>query len=137
MTPLRQAAAQALEERVKRDAEERRRRAEAEARDGLARALISPLKQWFPEVEWEWVGKLTDGSDLVRELTTEAPVLGVKPRNTDGEHRSWLIAVMESVPPVGPLAALAGPKASHWTSVRELKSAADLGAHFAETEPAP
>lgn len=125
-TSLRATALAALSERADARAAEEAARQEAVVAAAFGRVRRSPLGEWFPEVEWEFVANCTDGTTIVREADGARVMLGV--HNTNEEPDAWEVAIYRTS-----LASLLGP--TQYQEVEVVTEAADIGAYIQRTDP--
>lgn len=125
-TSLRATALAALSERAEARAAEEAARRQAISSAALDRVCRSPLGEWFPGVEWEFVANLPGGTTIVREADGARVMLGV--HNTNEEPDAWEVAIYRTS-----LASLLGP--TQYQEVEVVTEAADIGAYIQRTDP--
>jgi len=127
---LRQAALDAKVGRDEARAAQEAEKASRRANEGVARAKQSPLGQWFPDVEWEYLGDVSNGATLVRERGGLDLVLGARVTRDGSRDQgpdTWEVGIYQPTMP--------GIVEGHWARVEVLKEAADLGVYIDKHEP--
>lgn len=134
MSALRKAVIETLANKRAEQAAARRAIAASTAQAGVKRAEKSPLGGWYgPNVEWEFVANLTDGTTVVREKDGLDVLLGVKVTKDGAETQDpdeWEVAVWSQE---SGLAAVFGG----WAKVEVLKSPWALGEYLERIESRP
>lgn len=128
MSKLRDTALAAVEaDKAKREAAERERAAR-EASGALRAVDTTPLAEWFPDVDWEYVGRY-DGFILVRERGGYDLVLGVRPEQNGavGIFRADVFGSLAS--------ALTGGNPVRYRLAQLARSAGEIGEYIDRTEP--
>lgn len=131
MSRLRDVASEAVKKRRSDEAAARAAATVATATAAVKRAASSPLGIWFPQVTWEFVATLADGTTLVREKDGLDTLLGVKVTKDGAPNQGpdeWEVAVYQMEP--GFILAPNG-----YRRVEVLKDAADLGDFLERTTP--
>lgn len=125
MSRLREDAKEALRNKRAEEAATAAAIAESTAVAGVKRACNSPLGRWFPQVEWEFVANLTDGTTVVREKGGIDVLLGVKGPD------EWEVAVYARE--VSPFVGMTGGQS--YRRIEQLKTSAALGEYLERTTP--
>lgn len=133
MSRLATAAKEALRNKQAEEEAARLAIAESTARAGVKRARRSDLGRWFPEVEWEFVANLSDGTTVVREKGGLDTLLGIKVTG-DGTEQGpdeWEVAVYEEASRL-----FVGDNPS-FRRIEKLATAAALGEYLERNQPQP
>lgn len=132
MSALAEAAREALANKRAEQAAAAAAIAESEARAGVKRTQASPLGQWFPNVQWEFVANCTGSLTIVREKDGLDLLFGfrvTKDGSVDQGPDEYEVAIYRDLGKN-----LLGQQ---FTVKKVLKAASDLGAYLEETTPQP